>query len=132
MTSPAESSAAPPTDPEGVVQRQLDAYNSRDLETIVATYAENAEQFEHPSTLLARGSVQLRERFAARFKEPHLHAQLIKRMVMGNIVIDQEKVARSFPEGPGQIDLVAIYDVRHGRIAKAWFIPGSKTLEAKS
>ena len=117
------------SDPEVVVQRQLDAYNARDIEALMATYADDARQFEHPSKLLASGSAELRERFAARFKEPNLHATLIHRIVMGQVVIDQEKVARTFPEGTGTIELVAIYEVQNGRIAKAWFISGHKTID---
>jgi len=118
-----------PSDPEAVVQRQLDAYNACDIETLVATYAGDAQQFEHPSKLLASGSAELRERFAARFKEPNLHAALINRIVMGSVVIDQEKVTRTFPEGTGTIELIAIYEVQNGRIAKAWFISGPKTID---
>jgi hypothetical protein len=118
------------SDPESVVQRQLDAYNAHDIDALVATYAEDAQQFEHPAKLLASGSAQLRGRFAARFNEPNLHAQLVHRIVMGQVVIDQEKVTRTFPEGTGTIELVAIYEVQNGRIAKAWFISGPKQLDA--
>lgn len=117
-------------DPEAVVQRQLEAYNARDVDAILAVYAEDAQQFEHPSKLLASGAAELRERFAARFKEPNLHARLVKRMVMGNTVIDQEVVTRTFPEGTGTIGLIAIYEVQNGKIAKAWFIFGEKSLDA--
>jgi putative hydrolase of HD superfamily len=61
-----------------------------------------------------------------------LHATLIKRLVMGNIVVDHEKVTRTFPEGPGTLELLMIYDVQNGRIAKAWSIVGTKMLDAKS
>ena len=115
--------------PETLVQRQLDAYNARDIGAIVATYADDAEQFEHPSTLLAKGSAQLRERFAARFKEANLHAALLHRIVLGNTVIDHERVTRTFPEGPGHIELVAIYEVRDDKITTAWFIAGPKNIE---
>jgi hypothetical protein len=117
-------------DPEAVVQRQLDAYNARDIDALMATYAEDARQFEHPAKLLASGAAQLRERFLARFQEPNLHAQLLQRIVSGNVVIDHEKVTRTFPEGAGALELVALYEVSHGRIAHAWFIPGPKTLDA--
>lgn len=117
--------------PEAVVQRQLDAFNARDLDALVATYSDDAEQFEHPATRLARGASELRQRYAARFREPNLHATLIQRMVMGGIVIDQEVITRTFPEGPGTVDLIAIYEVKEGRIARAWFISGTKTLEKK-
>jgi len=114
-----------------VVQRQLDAYNARDLAALLATYAEDAEQFAHPNQLLASGHAQMRERFALRFTEPNLHAQLLNRIVMGNTVIDHELITRTFPEGPGKIGLVAIYEVQDGKIARAWFISGAKTLDAE-
>jgi hypothetical protein len=62
------------SDPAAVVQRQLDAYNARDVDALLATYAEDAQMFEHPSKLLATGAVALRERFVARFHKrvsPH-------------------------------------------------------------
>jgi hypothetical protein len=123
MSAPSNSS------PEQVVQRQLDAYNAKNLDALMATYTENAEQFEHPTKLLASGSTEIRGRFEVRFKEPNLHAQLVKRMVCGSTVIDQEIVSRTFPEGTGRIELVAIYQVTNGRIARAWFISGEKSLD---
>ena len=115
-------------DPSSVVQRQLDAYNARDVDAILATYAEDAQQFEFPAKLLASGTAELRERFAARFQESNLHARLLNRTVMGPIVIDHEEVTRTFPEGPGKIQLIAIYEVQAGKIAKAWFMSGPRKL----
>ena len=115
--------------PEAVVQRQFDAYNAHDIEALMATYAENAQQFEHPAKLLAGGAAQIRERLIARFKEPNLHALLLNRIAAGNLVIDHEKVTRTFPEGAGKLELVAIYEVLDGKIAKAWFSYGAKTID---
>jgi len=117
---------------ESVVQRQLDAYNARDIDAFVATYADDAQQFEYPETLLTRGAAQLRERITARFREPNLHARLIRRIVLGQVVIDHEEVTRTFPEGTGKLELVAIYEVSEGRIAIARFISGAKTLDLKT
>ena len=117
--------------PEATIQRQLDAYNTHDIDALMASYAEDAQQFEHPSKLLANGSAQIRERFVAGFKVPNLHARLLKRIVAGNFVIDHEQVTRMFPEGTGKIELVAMYEVQHEKIAKAWFITGAKTFDAK-
>lgn len=119
-------------DPEAVVQRQLDAFNARDLNALLATYAEDAQMFEHPSKLLASGSKALRERFTARFQEPNLQAALLSRIVMDNLVVDHEEVARTFPEGAGKIRLLMIYEVQSGRIAKVWSIAGVKTLDAEA
>jgi len=96
----------------------------------MAVYAEDAQQFEHPAKLLASGAAEIRARFEARFQETNLHAQLVKRMVCGNTVIDQEIITRTFPEGPGKLELVAIYEVKGDKIARAWFISGEKTMDS--
>ncbi len=114
--------------PSVVVQRQLDAYNAKELDVLLSIYADDAELFEHPATLLAKGAAQLRERFAARFQEPNLHAELLQRNAMGRFVIDHERVTRTFPEGPGTIELIMIYEVINGRIARAWSLIGEKTI----
>ena len=85
--------------------------------------------FEHPSKLLASGAAAFRERYTARFQEPHLCATLLSRMVMGHIVVDHEEVRRTFPEGPGKIRLLMIYEVQDGRIAKAWSIAGERPVD---
>ncbi len=124
-------SAESATGPEAVVQAQLDAYNARDLSAFLATYAEDAQLFEHPSKLLASGVAQLSERYAARFAEPNLHAVVIKRIVMGNFVIDHETVTRTFPEGTGVQDAIAMYEVQGTLITRVWFVFGAKTLDPK-
>jgi hypothetical protein len=116
--------------PETVVQRQLDAYNARDVEALLEIYAEDAQLFEHPAALIASGSAALRERFAARFEEPNLHATLLNRIVMGPVVVDHELVRRTFPEGAGTIELIMTYEVHDGRIARSWSIVGPKTLDS--
>lgn len=118
------------TTPERLVQRQLDAYNARDIDALLATYAPDARQFEHPGKLLASGTAEMRDRMAQRFLEPNLHAHLLRRVVMGNIVIDHEEVIRSFPEGTGRVDMVAIYEVVDGKIQSATVQVSNKRLDA--
>jgi len=116
--------------PAAVVQRQLDAYNARDVDALLATYAADARQFEHPATLVASGAVQIGERMALRFQEPDLHARLIQRVVMGDIVIDHELVTRNLPQGRGTVELVAIYEVCDGKIQSASVKIGNIRLDA--
>jgi hypothetical protein len=118
-------------DPEAVVQRQLDAYNARDIDALMATYADDVQVFEHPATLLANGAQELRERQVVRLQEPNLHARLLNRIVSGNLVIDHEQVTRTFPEGTGQLEMIAMYEVQDGKISRAWFVFGAKTLDAQ-
>jgi GNAT superfamily N-acetyltransferase len=119
-------------DPETVVRKQLDAYNARDVDAFMACWADDAQIFEHPSTLLARGAADIRERHIARFKEPDLHGHLVHRIVIGDRVIDQEVVTRNFPDGVGRIDVVAIYRIERGKIAAAWFIFGARQPAARA
>lgn len=113
--------------PEQVVQRQLEAYNARDLPGLLATYAEDAVLWEHPNQRLASGRDEIAERFQARFKEPNLHATLISRVVVGSKVFDHELVTRTFPEGEGTLEVMMIYEVAAGRISGAWAVVGEKS-----
>ena len=112
--------------PEDVVKKQLDAYNAKDLEAFMSVWAEDAQYFAHPSTLLANGAAAIRERHVVRFQEPNLHGELISRVVLGSTVVDHERVSRTFPEGPATVEVVAIYEVAGEKIAKAWFIVGRR------
>jgi hypothetical protein len=120
-----------PMPPEAVVQKQLDAYNARDLDALLRIYADDVQLFEHPARLLASGTDEIRERFSLRFQELNLHARLSHRIVMGQIVVDHEQVTRTFPEGTGTIELVMIYEVRGDRIARAWTLPGPRILDSE-
>ena len=115
--------------PEAVVQRQLDAYNARDVVALLKTYAINAQQFEFPGKLLASGHAEIGSRMAVRFAETNLHAKLLRREVVGHIVIDHEDVTRTFPEGTGRVEMIAIYEVRQGLIQSATVYAGEKLLD---
>lgn len=115
--------------PEAVVEEQLQAYNRKDLPAWLATYAPDARQYEHPATLLAKGHEELGARAQVRFREPNLHARLLQRSVMGNVVVDHELISRTFAEGSGTLETVAIYEVQVGKIQSASFITGQKTLD---
>ena len=127
----APSAPNEPKSPEAVVEAQLEAYNAHDMAAFLAAYADDAQIFEYPAKLLASGKAEMRERYTARFKEINLHAVVVKRIVMGNMVVDHERVTRTFPEGQGTVDAVLIYEIQSGKIARAWLVPGPKTLESK-
>jgi putative hydrolase of HD superfamily len=120
-----------PPNPAAVVQAQLDAFNARDIDALMATYAADAQQFTLHGPLLAEGIEQIRPRYLARFLEPDLHARLVTRSVVGNIVTDVEVVTRNFPEGLGAVDMLCIYEVVDGRIARASFATGLPTLNTR-
>ncbi len=114
--------------PAEIVQRQLDAYNARDIDSFMACWAADAQIFDHPDTLAADSAAAIRERHAVRFTEPNLFGRLVNRLAVGDMVVDQEVVTRTFPEGPGRVDVIAIYQVTDGKIVKAWFKRGEPVL----
>jgi hypothetical protein len=110
--------------PETVVQQQLDAYNARDLEAWLATCKDDAEQYLLHAGLLASGRDAIRKRMVDRFNDEALHAELVSRTVMDNIVVDHEFVTRTLPDGLATIEMICVYEVWAGLIVKATFAIG--------
>ena len=52
------------------VQKQLEAYNARDIDEFMRWWADDCQYFAFPSTLLAGSASEIRERLIERFKEP--------------------------------------------------------------
>ena len=111
-----------------VIQAQLDAFNARDIDGLMATYAPDAEQYQLHGSLLARCHEQMRARYLARFDEPDLHARLLSRTVMDNVVVEFEIITRNFPNGVGTLEMLCIYEVADGLIRKASFAAGRTTM----
>lgn len=115
--------------PAEIVQRQLDAYNAKNMEAWLATYAPDAEQFTLHGGLIAKGHAALRERMRVRFAEPQLHATLLQRTVMANVVIDHERIRRNFAEGSGTVEMLCIYEVAGDVIQKASFVLAAPVID---
>jgi hypothetical protein len=121
--------------PEQLIQRQLDCYNAKDLEGLLATYAPDVSHYDLHGNLLGKGHDELRKRFAIRFAEPDLHAKLVQRIVMGNVVTDYEIITRNFPStdpdfpnAKGTIEMLCIYEVENNEIVRATFATGRKSI----
>ena len=97
--APSNTAMSNSIEPSAVVKRQLDAFNSRDIEAIMSMYLDDAEMFEFPSTLLVSGAAAIRDHFNACFQEPNLHASLRSSMVIDprEIVIALLHTTRTFP-----------------------------------
>jgi hypothetical protein len=108
-------------DPVAVVQRQLDAYNARDLTHFIAEYSEDIRAYRLPGAVPAIvGKKALADYYATqRFNHVGLHAELCSRMAFGNKVIDHERISgvRDQP-----FDVAVAYEVRAGLIVCTWAI----------
>ena len=105
--------------PEAVVQRQLNAYNARDINAFMDTYSDDVELYEFPNKLTQKGKADMRKGYEGFFKAvPNLYCEIEKRIVIGNKVIDHEKVRA----GTRTLSAVAVYEVENGKIKKVTFI----------
>ncbi|WP_179020213.1 nuclear transport factor 2 family protein [Winogradskyella forsetii] len=105
--------------PEYIVNEQLEAYNNRDISGFVKTYTNDVMLFTFPYTLNSEGQEPLRAQYASFFKRtPDLYAEIVNRIVLGNKVIDKEKVLINGET----FYAIAIYEIRNGLISRVTFI----------
>lgn len=121
MTSVRSGDTSTTADVQLPVERQLDAYNARDIDAFMLWWADDCQYYAFPNTLLASSAAEIRARHVERFREPDLYGKLIQRACVGNLVMDHEVVTRNFPQGKGEVDVICLYEVSEGKIAKAWF-----------
>jgi hypothetical protein len=107
------------TEIETIVQRNLDAYNARDIEAFMKDYADDIKLYAYPNTLQTEGKEAMRKGYENWFDSvPDLSAFIKKRIVIGNKVIDEEQVTAN-----GQIfNAVVIYEIENGKISNVTFI----------
>jgi imidazolonepropionase-like amidohydrolase len=105
--------------PTALAQRQLNAYNCRNIEAFLEQYSDDVEIYTYPDKLMNKGKEEMRKIYSEMFeKTPALHCELLGRFVQGNIVIDKERVKF----GSGMIEAVAIYHIENNKIKKVYFI----------
>ncbi len=116
-----DAAALIPNSPEILAQRQLNAYNQCDLEAFVDCYADSVEIYGYPNQLYYVGRENMRKSYGPMFENtPDLHCELVKRIVMGNTVMDQERVT-GLPNGQ-VIKAAAIYTIENGKISAVRFV----------
>ncbi|QRM90405.1 amidohydrolase family protein [Lacinutrix sp. WUR7] len=105
--------------PVDLAQRQLNAYNFRNIDAFLEPYAEDVAVYMYPDKLLYTGKETMRKQYASMFDNmPNLHCELKERIVQGNIVIDKELVQF----GEEMLEAVAIYHIENNKIKKVYFI----------
>ncbi len=106
--------------PEQLVQQQVNAYNSRNIEAFLAPYSEDVEIYDFPNELTEKGKNTIRHSYKKMFKKyPKLHCNIVNRTIMGNTVIDHERVT-GIDNKISQV--IAIYKIHNNKIAKVYFI----------
>jgi hypothetical protein len=118
-----EGPPAAATDEERVVQAHVDAFNERDVEAFMATYAPGAIHWEFPADTVWKGAARIRQHYTELFGDPDakgLHVDVRERIVKGRFVT-QHEFYRGLPGEDTHVSVV-IYEVRGGRIHNIWFM----------
>jgi hypothetical protein len=97
--------------PSKIVQKQVEAYNAGDLDAFVNCYDENVVVTKFPVDTLYVGHEKMRKNYSSLSPENKVYdVEVVKRIVIGNKVIDQEKVSSN---GKFQQMQVALYEVNN-------------------
>lgn len=105
-----------------LVNQQTEAHNEKNLERFLSTYSKDAALISLPAgNILAQGEEALRKHYVSRFENsPDLHAEMPRRIAIGNIVVDYEEVV--LKKGDPMINAVVIYEIMNHLIQRVWFI----------
>ncbi len=75
------------------VEREVDAFNLRDVDLFVACYAESVVVEDGEGNVLMSGRGELRDSYGAMFeKSPNLRATISSRVRVGSYVVDEQRV----------------------------------------
>jgi imidazolonepropionase-like amidohydrolase len=103
---------------EMVIQRQVNAYNARNINAFLDTYADNIQLYNFPDSLIGSGKEKMKEMYEGFFKSSNnLHCKIVDRIKLNNTIIDHELVTFNGKT----IEGVAIYEVKDGKIIKVTF-----------
>lgn len=107
--------------PFDVAEAQLEAYNAQDLDGHCACFADNIVVADLNGAVTISGIVAYRAKYEQVFADfPQNHAELLNRIVVGNNVIDHERVKRSPDADP--FEVAAIYTIADAKIVRVDFV----------
>ncbi|MES2864023.1 MAG: amidohydrolase family protein [Bacteroidota bacterium] len=105
--------------PAALAQRQLNAYNFRNIDAFLEPYADDVEVYTFPDKLRYKGKENMRKTYTELFKTvPNLHCELLGRIIQGNVVMDKERV--KFDDIISEA--IAIYHIENNKIKKVYFV----------
>ena len=107
---------------EKIVQRQLDAYNKRDLDLFLSFYSPTVDIYNFlESKPYISGQAEMKKVYRDVFgSSPALNAKIEGRIVFDNKVIDHEQVTGR--KGVDFLEVVVIYEIKNSLIDKVYFI----------
>ena len=84
---------------QAVVDRQLAAYNARDIDTFMACYTADCAVEDGSGASIMSGHAEMRPRYQLLFaSSPNLHCDITSRICIGDYVIDEERITGRVPD----------------------------------
>ncbi len=110
--------------PEELVQGQLDAYNSQNLEEFCEFFSDDLFVASYLGDVVCTGIDAFRIRHVGVFSDfPNNKAELKSRIVLGDTVIDLENVTRG--NGDPSFQVICIYTISNARISRIEYVKAS-------
>ncbi len=105
--------------PEMIVNRQVETFNSKDLNGFLSCFSDSVMVNNYPNKTLYAGRSKMKENYGQHMSENfNTKVEVVKRIVKGNILIDEEIVK----ENNDTFHQAAIYEVENGQITSMSFI----------
>lgn len=105
--------------PEQIVQKNLAAYNKRDINGFIASFSNDIALYNYGDPKPSIVGIDAIKAFYKRVFDasPNLHSTILKRIVFDNKVIDHERITgRVGSEKP--VEIVLIYEIINFKIVK--------------
>lgn len=105
------------SNPEQIVQANLDFYNRRDIDNFMTCFSNDIKVFNFSDNkLIIDGTEECRKFYQELFDaSPDLHSTILNRIVFDNKVIDHESIVGR--QGSKEaLEIVVIYEVKNEKI----------------
>ena len=110
--------------PAALVQRQVNAYNHRNLEAFLEPYDDAVQVRGADGALRYAGKARMRTTYERLFRDsPGLHCEIVERTTAGHVVTDRERVSGAAGKS---FETVARYTIERGKIARVEFSEPSR------
>lgn len=105
--------------PSDVAEAQLKAYNAHDIDAFMAVFIEDITLWNLGDSIpWASGAEQVSTIYAKLFaSSPDLHSEVLTRTVIGNKVLDYERITGR--AGGDVFFLIMVYEIKDGKIFRA-------------
>jgi hypothetical protein len=103
-----------------IIDQQIEAYRRRDIDAFLSFYAPEVQICGVDGSIRMDGVDVMRERYGQLFEDsPELAVQIANRIVVGDHVIDEERITGfNLPGYPTELHSAVLYQLDAGKIIR--------------